>query len=184
MDITSLKQVGNLQSNFMFALWIPVITLYNNGSPKTVNGSLFSILSRTAEIPALTKTYKNIRFLNRQIALPFGQTHEGEINFSIVLSEDHKLYDLLVQWFTDIDHKNYLNGLGYNPFVTAWLELRSMDNVRTKIYQINGLSPKHIPALGDLSQESTDGIVTMQTAFAYDSIDYNLANDSVPPFFA
>ena len=164
MDITSLKSIGNLQTNYMFAVYIPIIPLYTNGKISTVSGKSFSVLSRTGEIPELTKVYKNVRFLNSQVAIPFGKTHTGEITFNIVLEEDHNMYDTLVAWNQSIDYKNQI---GYSPFVTAFLELRDLNNERTKVYQINGMAPKHIPALPELNQDNTEGIITIATIFAF-----------------
>ena len=171
MNITSLKSVGNLQANYMFMVYIPIVTVYENNHVVVLSGSKFPVLFKTAEIPALTKTYKNVRFMNRQVAIPFGQSHEGEITFSVVMDEGLSLYDFLRRWYNSIDYKNVP---GYSPFATATVSLINMEGNATKTYQINGMSPKHIPPITDLNQDNTDGLMTLTVNFAYDSIEYGL----------
>ena len=179
MDIINLKNLGNLQANYMFVVYIPQISIYENQQVQNISGTSFSVLSRTAEIPALTKAYKNIRFLNNQVAVPFGDSHEGEITFNIVMEESHDVYDILVKWYDSLDSKNVV---GYNPFATAYIELRDLNNQRTKIFRINGLSPKHIPPITEMSHDNIEGFVVLATNFAFDSIDYNLTESDVPSF--
>lgn len=191
MRIDSIKAITNLQTNFMWKVVLDGIPTWK-GSPisgtqiganagsevvstnTAVNFSNeFIITTRESSIPGKTRAKKNFRYLNKQISLPLGTTHDGVWSVKCVMPEKGFLYGRLIQWFYDVDHLSNLgSGTSATSFRTnATVSLLNLDgSVTNTAYKLFGLLPKTLPGIDDLSQESTDGHIMFDMTFAFDDI--------------
>ncbi len=165
MPIAQFKKVGMFQNTFMFHISIPMIPYLG------INTLQFTIRSTT--IPAYTRNKNLMRYLNNQITLPGGKEHDAEWTITSLISESYEDYNKLVNWFyivdtyavrTDVDTIKadaYVKMLGLN------------EDVVTHRFKVNGMYPLNIPEFTELNLENTDGFVSTDFNFAFDSIDYD-----------
>jgi hypothetical protein len=162
MDVTAIKTISNLQTNFMYLAFLRPI------SGIITDTQTFTITARETAIPAKTRTKMDYRFLGRQTSIRQGVTHEGEWRCTMVLEEKGTFYNDLVKWFYAVD-KSQLNGQDYKTSVV--LQLLNIDGSTTNTaYAIIGIYPTMIPNMDGLNQEGTEGHVTFEAVFGYDDV--------------
>ena len=163
MDITVLKSLSNLQTNFMYLAYLQPV----NALKVAFDAQTFTITARETEIPAKTRTKVDFRFLGRQMSIRQGVTHEGEMRVTMVLDNNATFYTPFVNWYYQIDKSTLAGELKSNMV----LQLLNVDGKTTNsVYAIIGCYPLNIPNLAGLNQEGTEGHLTFEATFGFDDI--------------
>ena len=168
MDVTAIKTISNLQTNFMYLAFLrPIAGIITDTQT-------FTITTRETAVPAKTRTKIDYRFLNRQMSIRQGVTHEGEWRVTMVLEEKGTFYHDFVKWYYAVD-KSQLNGQDYKTSVV--IQLLNIDGSTTNTaYAILGIYPTNIPNLDGLNQENTEGHLTFEAVFGFDDVAHGTVN--------
>ena len=197
MNVTNVRNYGNLQTNYMWRVWIPRVPtvipgadfnyLGALGDPQAANSNLtFTALTRSLTVPGKTRDTVKIRFLNTSVMVSMGDNYnnDNKITLSVIMDEGMVVYRKIKDWYESVMFK----GLPlFNPEAEAFVELIDLSGSKQNIVmKFIGLTPTSIPDITDLNQENTEGYVTMEITFSFDDIEYDYSLDSFNqnPFIA
>ena len=168
MDISSIKTISNLQTNFMYLAFLnPIAGI-------TTDVTKFTLTARETAIPAKTRTKVDFRFLGRQTSIRQSVTHEGEWKATMVLDEQASFYTDYVKWYYAVD-KSHLSGDMKTNMV---LQLLNIDGTTTNsAYAILGVYPLNIPSIDGLTQEGTEGHVQFEANFGFDDVAHGVVSN-------
>lgn len=175
MNVTDIRALGNLQTNYMWlatfgafpTMPANAVTSVGGDFESAGSGSSFTLQTRESTVPGKAKATQNFRFLNRQISMVQGTSHEGEWTATLVMAENSALYKNMVKWFYAMDYAPNSTALRSNMYIG----LLSLDGSKINSrYCLVNAYPKAIPNLEGLNQENTEGYIDMAIQFAFDNI--------------
>jgi len=171
MDVTQLKAIGNIQNKYLFHVNIPTM-------PLGVGVNNFEFLARTTTIPGKERKADIIRYMGGQYSLPHIKINPGtsEWTINILMDETHTVYDKLMKWFYAVEANS--NGVAVQTIKTdAFVKLLGLDSSYTnKRFKVLGIFPTKIGDIAGLDQSATDGHVTFDITFSYDTLDFDINN--------
>lgn len=164
-ELAQLKNLGMMQNPYMWNIEIPVIPFIGENN--------FVFQARSSTIPGKTRNKNIIRYLGKQYTQPAAVEYDGEFTVTIMMPEQHVLYNQLILWHQLID--TTATGLAVQAIKTKiYIRLLSLgNNVITKRFLLDGAYVLGIPEIGGLDVTAGDGTIEYDVTFAYDDIDYD-----------
>lgn len=155
-----VQAIGQMQSKYLFQVFIPYIPMLGPGLELT-------FLVRSTSIPEIKREATVIKtVLKTEYTVPNRPEHPHEWPMTLILPEIDNTFRQLYLWNLLLD-KFSLNLIK----TTAIIVLMDQRKIPTKEVTLTGVYPKGFPSLSDLNYDSVNDFVMADFLFAYDTID-------------